>query len=308
LRKAIGATGATTFDLSNAWMLSGVMVLNNWIRQGIVERGLVVSGGYISRLGRNAADHVRSIMSREMASLTLGEPGPRLCWNGHPTECGNQHRRLHDRGRSQPTVPGYPMDAHPPPDVHPVVGDPQGGDRQAPLLLQEVLDSVGIDISDIDQVITHQTSARAIKKGMAEISEAFGGKPRHEGARSLIRQPSAPRAGVRGTAQAQLGVPVERITRAPIVTTLRHLLRGPRRHVVAYLVPHRVRQATPLPHRPHDHPDPSPLQPHPPRHPSRRRFQHLACLSSAAARHCWARAIWIGSGDVADGGSDRTDR
>ena len=42
-----------------------------------------------------------------------------------------------------------------------------------PLLLQEVLDAAGLDISDIDQVITHQTSARAIKKGMAEITEAL---------------------------------------------------------------------------------------------------------------------------------------
>ena len=66
-----------TFDVSNACagMLSGVMILNNWIRQGIVERGMVVSGEYISQLGKNAAHHVRSVMSRELASLTLGDAG-----------------------------------------------------------------------------------------------------------------------------------------------------------------------------------------------------------------------------------------
>ena len=69
-----------TFDLSNACagMLSGVMVLNNWIRQGTVERGLVVSGEYISQLGKNAARHVHGIMSRELASLTLGDAGAAL--------------------------------------------------------------------------------------------------------------------------------------------------------------------------------------------------------------------------------------
>lgn len=43
---AIGADNAMTFDLSNACagMLSGVTVLNNWIRQGSIRRGLVVSG------------------------------------------------------------------------------------------------------------------------------------------------------------------------------------------------------------------------------------------------------------------------
>ena len=69
-----------TFDLSNACagMLTGVTVLNNWIRQGTVERGLVVSGEYISQLGQNAARHIRNIMSKELACLTLGDAGAAL--------------------------------------------------------------------------------------------------------------------------------------------------------------------------------------------------------------------------------------
>jgi 3-oxoacyl-[acyl-carrier-protein] synthase-3 len=49
-----------------------------------------------------------------------------------------------------------------------------------PLLLHEVLDAVGISIHDIDHVITHQTSARAIRKGMAKMAESFGDTPRHD--------------------------------------------------------------------------------------------------------------------------------
>src|ERR1700739_1117082 len=51
--RAIDASRAMTFDVSNACagMLTGVTILNNWIRQGIVRRGLVVSGEYISPLG-----------------------------------------------------------------------------------------------------------------------------------------------------------------------------------------------------------------------------------------------------------------
>ena len=48
-----------------------------------------------------------------------------------------------------------------------------------PVLLQEVLDTLGISICDVDHVITHQTSARAIRKGMAEMTERFGAGPRH---------------------------------------------------------------------------------------------------------------------------------
>ena len=75
--QAIGAPHALTFDLSNACagMLTGVFVLNNWIRRGTIRRGMVVSGECISGLGRNAAAHVRNILSRELASLTLGDAG-----------------------------------------------------------------------------------------------------------------------------------------------------------------------------------------------------------------------------------------
>jgi 3-oxoacyl-[acyl-carrier-protein] synthase III len=48
------------------------------------------------------------------------------------------------------------------------------------LPLHEVLDAVGISIHDIDHVITHQTSARAIRKGMVRMSESFGDSPRHD--------------------------------------------------------------------------------------------------------------------------------
>lgn len=106
--RAIGATKAMTFDVSNACagMLTGVTVANNWIRQGTVERVLVVSGEYISQLGQNAARHIRNIMSKELASLTLGDAGgttPRTRYAGirwhHPG-------RLHHGGRLQQAVSG----------------------------------------------------------------------------------------------------------------------------------------------------------------------------------------------------------
>jgi 3-oxoacyl-[acyl-carrier-protein] synthase-3 len=75
--RMIGAEKAMTFDVSNACagMLTGVTILNNWIRQGAVERGLVVSGEYISQLGQNAARHIHNILSKELACLTLGDAG-----------------------------------------------------------------------------------------------------------------------------------------------------------------------------------------------------------------------------------------
>ena len=181
---ALGATKAMTFDLSNACagMLTGVTVLNNWIRQGTVERGLVVSGEYISQLGQNADRHVRNIMSKELACLTLGDAGAALLLERATPGSGGislagfttvaDHSRL---------CLAYPKGDDPGARMF---TDSRGIQRAAiadtPLLLHEVLETAGIAMHDIDHVITHQTSARAIRKGMAAVSASFGEGPRHD--------------------------------------------------------------------------------------------------------------------------------
>ena len=45
--------------------------------------------------------------------------------------------------------------------------------------LREALDASGHQLHDIDWVIPHQTSARAIRKGMEELTEALGDAPRN---------------------------------------------------------------------------------------------------------------------------------
>lgn len=182
--RAIGATDAMTFDLSNACagMLTGVMVLNDWIRQGTVERGLVVSGEYISQLGHNAARHIRTIMSKELACLTLGDAGaalllerapigsPGISVAGFTTLAG--HSRL---------CLAYPKGDDPGARMF---TDSRGIQRAAiadtPVLLREILDAAGISMHDVDHVITHQTSARAIHKGMAALTAALGDSPRND--------------------------------------------------------------------------------------------------------------------------------
>jgi 3-oxoacyl-[acyl-carrier-protein] synthase-3 len=182
--RAIEADMAMTFDLSNACagMLTGVTVLNNWIRQGIVERGLVVSGEYISQLGQNAARHIRNIMSKELACLTLGDAGAALLLERAPT--GSAGISL----AGFTTVADYSRLCL----AYPKGGDPgarmftnsRGIQRAAiadtPLLLHEALEAAGISMHDIDHVITHQTSARAIRKGMAAVTASFGDSPQHD--------------------------------------------------------------------------------------------------------------------------------
>ena len=44
-------------------------------------------------------------------------------------------------------------------------------------MLREALDQAGLEFDEIDYFIPHQTSARAIKKGVKEFSESMGGAP-----------------------------------------------------------------------------------------------------------------------------------
>lgn len=181
---AIGAPGACTFDVSNACagMLTGVFILNSWIRSGVVRCGMIVSGEYISQLGTNAARHVRNVLSREVASLTLGDAGAALILDRAPEGTAGisvagfttvaDHSRLclaypaaHEPGARMFTKSRA---------IH------QVAIADTPMLLQEALDAAGIGIGDVDWVIPHQTSARAIRKGMAEVAEALGGAPRHD--------------------------------------------------------------------------------------------------------------------------------
>jgi 3-oxoacyl-[acyl-carrier-protein] synthase-3 len=181
---AIGVRNAVTFDINNACagMLTGVTVANNWIRQGAIERALIVSGEYISQLGRNAARHIRNIMSKELASLTLGDAGAALLLERAPADAAGI------------TLAGFTTVAE---YCRLCLGYPKGGDPGArmftdargihraamldtPVVLREALENAGLSIGDIDHVITHQTSARAIRKGMAKVSAEFGAAPVHD--------------------------------------------------------------------------------------------------------------------------------
>ena len=187
LKHELGAHRAMSYDLSNACagMMTGVFILNDLIRQGRIRRGMVVSGEYISDLGINAARELRTVMSKQLASLTLGDAGaaaiieraPEVLAEGAPgiEVAGfttlSEHSRLcvafpakTGRGETMFTdargIHKFAIEASPP-------------------LLREVLDQAGLDFDDIDYFIPHQTSARAIKKGMKDLAERFDVTPKH---------------------------------------------------------------------------------------------------------------------------------
>jgi 3-oxoacyl-[acyl-carrier-protein] synthase-3 len=183
IKEAIGANAAVSFDLSNACagMMTGVFLLNDFIRRGVIRCGMVVSGEYISNLGTNAAHDVRSVYSRQLASLTLGDAGaaviverapdgkPGILLAGFTTI--SEHSRL-CLGFPAPHTDGGKMLTKAR-TIHKVAME------DAPPLLEEVLEDRGMRLSEMDWCIPHQTSARAILAGERTLSKRFGGGPKH---------------------------------------------------------------------------------------------------------------------------------
>ena len=183
LKEALGARRAMSFDLSNACagMMTGVFILNDLIRQGRIRRGMVVSGEYISPLGRNAALEIRTMMDDQLASLTLGDAGAAAILERAPEGTPGievagfttlaEHSRLCLAFPAK-IAGGESMysDARALQEV---------GIEDTVPMLREALDQAGLEFDEIDFFIPHQTSARAIKKGVKEFSESLGAAPKN---------------------------------------------------------------------------------------------------------------------------------
>jgi 3-oxoacyl-[acyl-carrier-protein] synthase-3 len=183
VKEALGARRAMSFDISNACagMMTGVFILNDMIRQGRIRRGMVVSGEYISQLGANAAREVRTMMDDQLASLTVGDAGAAAILERAPEHAPGievagfttlaEHSRLclafpAKVGRGAAMY----SDARTLQEV---------GIEDTVPMLREALDQAGLRFDEIDYFIPHQTSARAIKRGVKEFSESMGGAPKH---------------------------------------------------------------------------------------------------------------------------------
>ncbi len=77
LKRALGATKAITFDLSNACagMLSGVLILDQMIKAGLVKNGIVISGECITPISETAVLEIKEALDAQFGSLTVGDSG-----------------------------------------------------------------------------------------------------------------------------------------------------------------------------------------------------------------------------------------
>lgn len=183
VKRAIGANQAFSFDVGNACagMLTGVFILNDFVRRGAIRCGMVVSGEFISPLGTNAARQIRTGMSEQLASLTLGDAGvaaiverspdgnPGITFAGFTTLA--EHSRL-CIGVPARIGPGAAMFTKARAIHRMAVAD-------APPLIADALAESGLGYAEVDWSIPHQTSSRAIQKGLREFTARLGAAPKN---------------------------------------------------------------------------------------------------------------------------------
>jgi 3-oxoacyl-[acyl-carrier-protein] synthase-3 len=180
IQRAIGADGALCFDVANACagMVTGLAIVNDFIRRGAIRRGLVVSGEFISHIGRTATRNVTGVQSPQMPSLTLGDAGAAVLLERAENGGGGiracelvsfaEHSDLCIAKPTDPDdEPGWAMrtDAL---KLHLVAID-----SAAPTIARAIERS-GIEIDSIDYVIPHQTTEHAIRIGTLRVLRALG--------------------------------------------------------------------------------------------------------------------------------------
>ncbi len=182
VKQAIGAAQAANFDLSNACagMLTGLFVLQDLVARGEISCGMVVSGEYISHLSWNAAQQIRSLFSKQLASLTLGDAGAAVIVERAPSGSGIDVIGFTTLAEHSRLCLAFPSTVGPGAQMYTRSRTLQkvAIDDMAPLIA-EAIGKAGIDLADIDYLIPHQTSARAIRAGTQEFVRRLGAKPKH---------------------------------------------------------------------------------------------------------------------------------
>ncbi|WP_199256264.1 non-ribosomal peptide synthetase [Mycolicibacterium mengxianglii] len=186
LRYRSGLINAIAFDISNACagMWTGINVADAFLRTGLVQRAMVVSGEYITHLTETAQAEIEGPMDSRLACLTLGDAGAAVL-----LERGNNDRAgFHDIDMA--TLGAYSKLC-----VAKTTNGPNGGAvmftdsiagtavavKAAVPYVAAVMRRHGWRPQSTDHLVIHQTSESSINDAMLAINRVFGKAAAHPG-------------------------------------------------------------------------------------------------------------------------------
>ncbi len=181
IKKAVGARRAVTFDISNACagMMTGVYLAENFIRQGIIKNCMIVSGEYISNISDHAVKNIKTSLSPELSSLTVGDCGAAaiiektahdeqgMVISGFTTFSKYSNLCI---GRQNKKTPGGYMKTKAK-KIH------EAAISESLPIVEKALGKSGLSLDQISWLIPHQTSKRSIISGVNHYLDYFGQQP-----------------------------------------------------------------------------------------------------------------------------------
>jgi amino acid adenylation domain-containing protein len=186
LRDRCGLTNAIAFDISNACagMWTGINVADAYLKTGLVQRAMVVSGEYITHLTETAQKEIEGPMDSRLACLTLGDAGAAVI-----LERGANNRvGFHDIDMA--TFGAYSKLC-----VAKTTTGPHGGAvmftdsiagtavavKAAVPYVAAVMRRHGWRPQSSDHLVIHQTSESSLNDAMLAINRVFGKAAAHPG-------------------------------------------------------------------------------------------------------------------------------
>jgi amino acid adenylation domain-containing protein len=186
LRDQSGLINAIAFDISNACagMWTGINVADAFLKTGLVQRALVVSGEYITHLTETAQKEIEGPMDSRLACLTLGDAGAAVILE----RGANSRVGFHDIDMA--TLGAYSKLC-----VAKTTDGPHGGAvmftdsiagtavavRAAVPYVAAVMRRHGWRPQTTDHLVIHQTSESSLNDAMLGINRVFGKSAAHPG-------------------------------------------------------------------------------------------------------------------------------
>ncbi|MEE2781457.1 MAG: amino acid adenylation domain-containing protein [Planctomycetota bacterium] len=178
-KKRCGLTNAIAFDITNACagMFTGMQIVDSFISAGLIRRGMVVSGEFITGITRTAQLEITEFLDPRLACLTVGDAGAAIVMESSGgTEVGFHELDMYTLGKYAWMCIGR-LTEQPHGGAIMIVPDPMEHTsvavRYSVTHAKHTLDNSRYRPEQIQRLIMHQTSERSLLDGSKAINKAF---------------------------------------------------------------------------------------------------------------------------------------
>ncbi len=179
LKKRCGFENAIAFDITNACagMFTGMQIVDSFISAGLIRRGMVVSGEFITGITRTAQIEITEFLDPRLACLTVGDAGAAIIMESSGgTDVGFHELDMYTLGKFAWMCVGR-LTEQPHGGAIMLVPDPMEHTsvavRYSVTHAKHTLDNSRYRPDQIQRLIMHQTSERSLLDGAKAINKAF---------------------------------------------------------------------------------------------------------------------------------------